>query len=305
MATPLKLLKLLNLQRLPQNRATHVRPFPLLPYFSRSPSYPFPVTALMSTSKPKPEPKPKPKAENLAPDSLASTLPSLPIPTLGFHGRDGLGAYITSPSSYPNSRVISYSDSFVVLNDLFPKSSIHLLLLPRDPSTSLLHPFEALSDPTFLAKLKPEVAKLKALAAKELKRRFGTFSTLQQAHETALLDQENGFEGSLPPSRDYSIDVMAGIHAGPSMSHLHIHILSRDFHSPCMKHRKHYNSFHTPFFIDVEDFPLQEDDPRRHPGREGYLSRDFMCWRCGKGFGKRFKALKDHLDDEFEAWKRI
>lgn len=213
--------------------------------------------------------------------------------------RDGLGAYIANPASYPSSRVITYSDAFVTLHDLFPKSSIHLLLLSRDPTKNLLHPFIALSDPVFRSQVQAEVSKLKILVAKELKRRFGAESAAEKKREQALEKEE----GEVPEGRDWSEDVIAGIHAHPSMNHLHIHILSRDFHSDRMRHRKHYNSFHTPFFIDVEDFPLAEDDRRRHPGREGYLGEALRCWCCGKGFGKSFASLKRHLEEEFQEWK--
>jgi aprataxin len=107
----------------------------------------------------------------------------------------------------------------------------------------------------------------------------------------------------LPPGRDWEKDVMVGIHAHPSMSHLHVHVLSVDRFSECMKHRKHYNSFATPFFVPLEDFPLAQDDPRRHPGREGYLNSDLKCWRCGRNFGGAFKTLDEHLKEEFEKWK--
>lgn len=70
-----------------------------------------------------------------------------------------------------------------------------------------------------------------------------------------------------------------------------------------MKHRKHYNSFKTPFFIGIDDFPIAEDDVRRHPGREGYLGSDLKCWRCGKNFGNAFAKLKNHLAEEFSEWK--
>ena len=96
---------------------------------------------------------------------------------------------------------------------------------------------------------------------------------------------------------------MAGVHAGPSMNHLHIHVLSVDRESPCLKHRKHYNSFATPFFIPIEDFPLADDDRRRHPGQEGFLKQDFKCWRCGKNFENKFARLKEHLTEEFKAWR--
>lgn len=225
--------------------------------------------------------------------------PKTPSSQSMFRDRDGLGAYIVNPASYPPSRVITYSDDFVTLHDLYPKSSIHILLLSRDPTKNLLHPFIALSDPVFCAQVQAEVHKLKILVAKELKRRFGAESTAEKRREEALEMEE----GEVPESRDWIEDVIAGIHAHPSMNHLHIHILSRDFHSDCMRHRKHYNSFHTPFFIDVEDFPLAEDDRRRHPGREGYLDEALLCWRCGKGFGKSFASLKRHLEEEFQEWK--
>lgn len=57
--------------------------------------------------------------------------------------------------------------------------------------------------------------------------------------------------------------------------------------------------------MDLEDFPLAEDDPRRFPGREGYLKKELSCWRCGTGFGKAFAELKKHLEKEFEEWKAI
>ncbi|PHH71861.1 hypothetical protein CDD83_5080 [Cordyceps sp. RAO-2017] len=89
------------------------------------------------------------------------------------------------------------------------------------------------------------------------------------------------------------------------MRHLHIHVLSPDLHAPALRHRRHYNSFATPFFIDLADFPLAPDDPRRRAGSMGYLARDLVCWRCGASFGNRFQRLKEHLADEFEAWRRL
>ena len=221
---------------------------------------------------------------------------------VSFPGKNGLGAYITSPASFPASRVIMHSPDFVTIHDLYPKSSIHLLLIPRSPSKCFLRPFLAFEDSAFLASVREEVRKLRVLVAKELKRKYGRFSTLEKAREAAL---EAGKEGDeVPVGRDWSKDVVSGIHAHPSMNHLHIHVLSKDRISECLRHRKHYNSFATPFFVDIEDFPLSATDVRRHPGREGYLHSDLKCWRCGKNFGSKFKALKDHLEQEYEEWKK-
>lgn len=40
-----------------------------------------------------------------------------------------------------------------------------------------------------------------------------------------------------------------GYHAVPSMQRLHLHVLSTDFNSPCLKNKYHWNSFTTPFFL--------------------------------------------------------
>lgn len=111
-------------------------------------------------------------------------------------------------------------------------------------------------------------------------------------------------EPTLPSGRDWAAEIKCGVHAVPSMGHLHIHVLSRDMHSPAMKHRKHYNSFNTPFLVDVADFPLEGDGFRRGSKEESFMKRDLVCWRCGKNYGNRFKELKDHLEKEFEEWKR-
>lgn len=255
------------------------------------------VTDLMSPEKAPPSKK----------TPYISTPQSDPARNTTFLGRDGLGAYITSPASFPASRVIYHDEKWVVINDLFPKSSIHLLLLPRDPTKQLLHPFNAFSDLVFLNEVQAEVKNLRALAAKELHRRFGKFSKLDQEREKAMdaLGDDEGCESqSLQTGRDWSESIISGIHVGPSMNHLHVHVLSIDRHSECMKHRKHYNSFSTPFLIDVEDFPLNKGDNRRHPGREKYLDRDLKCWRCGKNFGNKFARLKEHLDEEFGEWRK-
>lgn len=226
--------------------------------------------------------------------------PTPPLQT--FTGRNGLGAYLASPSSFPPSRLISHDESWVVIHDLYPKSSIHILLLPRDPSKTLLHPFDALADPAFLASVQNKVRDLRVLVAKELRRRYGAFSAQEKARLAAL--EAWPAPMTLPPGRDWEREVISGVHASPSMNHLHVHILSRDRVSECMRHRKHYNSFNTPFLVDVEDFPLEKGDRRRRPGREGFLEEGLRCWRCGEEFGMRFAKLKRHLVGEFEEWKK-
>ncbi|KAJ5938902.1 hypothetical protein N7466_002036 [Penicillium verhagenii] len=218
-------------------------------------------------------------------------------------GRDGLGAYIARPETYPSSVVVKYNEDFVAIHDMFPKSSLHLLLLPRDPTKTHLHPFDAFEDIEFLTKVRAEAHKLRALAATELRRKYGKDSAQEQVRQAALITEPP--PDKLPAGRDWEKEIMCGVHAVPSMNHLHVHVIAVDRHSERLKHRKHYNSFATPFFVPIEDFPLSQDDLRRDPARQGYLKRDFICWRCGEEFGNKFTQLKEHLEKEFEEWRRL
>lgn len=219
-----------------------------------------------------------------------------------FGVRDGLGAYIAKPETYPDA-VVYHNDDFVAIHDMFPKSSLHLLLLPRDQTKTRMHPFDAFEDAEFLEKVKAETRTLREFAAVELRRKYGKDSAQDQPIQAALSADPPPDE--LPQGRDWAQEIMVGVHAVPSMNHLHVHVLSVDRYSERLKHRKHYNSFSTPFFVPIEDFPLAEDDVRRNPTKEGYLKRDFTCWRCSRGFGNRFAELKQHLEQEFKEWKKL
>ncbi|KAK1503968.1 HIT domain-containing protein [Colletotrichum tamarilloi] len=257
-----------------------------------APAQPRNAFAELMTRKRKPEPTPEP------PKASSRNKPP-------HTSRDGLGVYIENPSSFPASRVIYHNDDFVAINDLYPKASVHTLLLPRSPKYTLLHPFEAFDDPEFLATVQNEVLKLKDLVAKELQRRFATESKAEADREAVLDGRAEPTGAELPQGRDWHAEIISGIHAHPSMNHLHVHVLSRDMYSVCLKHRKHYNSFNTPFLVDVADFPLAPDDPRRHPGHEGYLMKvDLVCWRCKDNFKNQFAKLKEHLSQEFVEWKK-
>ncbi|KAK7910809.1 HIT-like protein [Apiospora marii] len=221
-----------------------------------------------------------------------------------FKGRDGLGAYIADPAAFPPSQVIYYNDDFVAIRDLFPKSAVHCLLLPRHLPPDVEMFDAARADPAFLAAAQAEAAKLKHLVAKELERKFGASSRSSNLRNWCLDgNRAEGVDEELPPGRDWEREVKVGLHSNPSMSHCHIHVLSRDMSSECLKHKKHYNSFNTEFFVDLADFPLDEAAARARKHSD-WSSRDLVCWRCGKNFTNKFQQLKEHLAQEFEAWKR-
>jgi aprataxin len=82
-------------------------------------------------------------------------------------------------------------------------------------------------------------------------RRVDGFSTLSR-NDLALLDKmiacghEIGAETGVP--------FRLGFHAKPSMRQLHLHCISTDFDSPCLKNRKHWNSFTSEFFVPASAF---------------------------------------------------
>ena len=217
--------------------------------------------------------------------------------------RAGLLPYILKPEDFPSDIVISYNERAVLVRDAFPKATVHLLLLPRDSTKWDLKPRDAFDDPKFLDIVREEAAEAVQLASSELSRLISNYSDSCKARIAAMESDDPPNE--LPAGRDFSKEFRVGVHAHPSMHHLHIHIISRDMHSDRLKHQKHYNSFNTEFFIPLEDFPLRKDDPRRQTSyQNANLKAEYQCWRCGKMYGNKFTQLKAHLEDEFKAWRR-
>ena len=214
-----------------------------------------------------------------------------------FQGRDGLAAYTVDPDSFPPTRVVYHNEKFVVINDLYPKASVHLLILPRDPIKNVQRPQDAFDDPQFLADCQAEEKKVREIVASELRRRFGKYSASDRPRIEAL--EADDPPETLPVGRDWTEGVMSGIHANPSMSHLHIHVLSKDMVSEPMRKRNHYLSFTTDFLVGLEHFPLAEDDYRR---AYKHFPEDMLCWRCGQNFGNKMSKLKEHLEMEKESW---
>lgn len=122
--------------------------------------------------------KPKQKSPPVSPD--AATKRTL------FSRRDGLAAYTIDPASFPQSRVVYFNDKFTVINDLFPKAQVHLLILPRDPKKSVLRPQKAFDDLEFLEDCRQEEKKVREMVASELQRRFGKYSRKEQARIQAM-----------------------------------------------------------------------------------------------------------------------
>ncbi|NXG53635.1 APTX protein, partial [Psilopogon haemacephalus] len=104
----------------------------------------------------------------------------------------------------------------VVIKDKYPKARYHWLVLPWTPIPSL-----------------------KSLTRDHLE-------LLEHMHAVGqkMIEQ--------CPARQ-SLEFRLGYHAIPSMSQLHLHVISQDFDSPALKTKKHWNSFTTDYFLKSED----------------------------------------------------
>lgn len=147
--------------------------------------------------------------------------------------RNNLQQYIDNPGH----ELVVYSDEHVVIiEDKYPKSVCHYLVLPKDDAVTYIHPCIALKDKFLREKIAPAIQFAKKLAAEEFVKRN-------------LIPDTPNLRASF-----CNTYVKVGVHSVPSMANLHIHVLTRDMHLPCMKNRKHYNSFNTDFFVELSKF---------------------------------------------------
>lgn len=80
------------------------------------------------------------------------------------------------------------------------------------------------------------------------------------------------------------------------MRQLHLHVISQDFDSSHFKHKKHWNSFNTPFFRDSLDVieEVDKDEKARLNDDESMLSMELRCHRC-KSTYPNIPHLKAHI----------
>ena len=160
------------------------------------------------------------------------------------------------------SMVVKEDDTTVIIRDAYPKAKHHFLVLPKD-----------------------NIPSLRALNASHI-------PLLQH-----MLECGQSLEEELS-GKDSSLKFQHGYHAVPSMMRLHMHIISRDFDSPCLKTKKHWNSFTTEFFLPAEDVirRLQrlgrvEADKEKY---EGILKAPLKCHVCHASC-QNMPKLKTHI----------
>ena len=195
-------------------------------------------------------------------------------------------SFLSLDKSIHDATVRVYQDEhFVCIRDKFPKAATHLLLIPYDlqKSESKLHKVEdIIRMPNGLSFLR--------LVAK----------TCQHIIDTIVRPTATKNSGA---------QFKCGFHAIQSMNPLHLHIISEDFDSPCLKNKKHWNSFTTAYFIDLDAMISHLDELEKSKSDyfstdkfnlkdktllDNYLKQDLKCHKCAFQ-PNNLPALKSHV----------
>jgi aprataxin len=153
------------------------------------------------------------------------------------------------------------SDRFVCIRDKYPKARVHLLLIPL---VSISNGVKLLKVQDLL-KLKDSLDILKEM--KQLARK--------------IVDEHVPAE--------FKSKMQLGFHSIQSMAPLHMHIISTDFVSDCLKHKKHWNSFTSAYFVHLDalinegeyNFAKDEFNLNKPSVLKGYLEANLKCNVCG------------------------
>jgi aprataxin len=150
-------------------------------------------------------------------------------------------AFLSLKYSMEDRSLQVYKDNkFVCIRDKYPKARCHLLLIPI--GIQLLKVQDLLKIPNCLDFLN------------EIKTK--TFQLIEE---------------HVP--KDLKKNVLIGFHAIQSMNPLHMHIITSEFQSDCLKNKKHWNSFNTPYFIKINDLINHLEVDLDH-GKKDYFTQD-------------------------------
>lgn len=151
-----------------------------------------------------------------------------------------------------------YDTLVVIIKDKFPKSIRHYLILPRDSKITRHHPLSVFNDNHQLYDdITMYINQTKRMIVDDLiSSKLVEFDKSDQVSYNTFM---NTF-------------IKAGVHSIPSMNNLHIHVITQDFYLEKMKHKKHYNSFTTSFFVEFDKLRPLGQNTRPQRGFLGYQS---------------------------------
>lgn len=221
-----------------------------------------------------------------------------------------LETYIKDPEAHKKT-VVFWDEQIVVIKDAFPKALRHYLIVPRDQEISQQNPVKVLQKrPEVLDMIQKYAERTKEILVEDL------------IHKTDFLKFYE--DDSLAKQEFKNRFIKVGVHSVPSLHNLHIHVITRDFFSPRLKNKKHYNSFNSDFFVHLlafdstgvgsehsTDYELENLASLSTFKESSFLSRSpsesieiirstpLKCALCGTNFGSQFAKLKRHLAWEF------
>ena len=160
--------------------------------------------------------------------------------------------------------IVFENETISIIRDRYPKSQKHFLVLPKEKITTLYE--------------------------------------LNESHIDLVKEMLSFAETEIIQKDDKSV-FKSGFHAIPSMAQVHMHVISQDFDSLCLKNKKHWNSFNTEYFIPSEKVlkSLKENGKisAEQSDKKDLLSRDLKCNQCDfvpKNMPKLKEHLKGHLN---------
>lgn len=204
-------------------------------------------------------------------DSVLTEEKSLPLykhPTSDpptFTGvRNMLRAYLKEevPSNLAE-RVYFSNCEFVAVYDAYPKAKVHLLIMPR-----------------------PEILDCKDLSSVSA----ANTDVVSRMHALAekIITQLQASHGG---------DFRAGYHVSPSLEPLHLHVISQEFDSACLKKKKHWNSFTTDFFVPAEKalaMIKSGELGKLEAKADALLATELRCHKCKQTL-PNMPGLKEHI----------
>jgi len=260
---------------------------------------------------------------------------------LSSYWQDALYNYIRFPSKL-RDRIVWESKEMqcVAIQDKYPKARHHYLVLPIKEIESISN--LTIDDLPILENMEAAArALIKQITANDPQdprnSENDAKSHARPPHPPpdsicGDVERRGGEGGQEKKSKDISSSMRGvwrvGYHTIPSLKLLHLHVISTDFHSPCLKNRKHWQSFTTPFFIDSPPFlkslrEIREKEARKKNNHnwnktkgnsvsfESFLAailergaateilkkEPMRCFHCKKVF-KTIPKMKHHLEAE-------
>lgn len=204
--------------------------------------------------------------------------------------------------------IIHVDPSCVLMLDGFPKAQHHALVVAREPGLDSILQLTSAHLPLLAHMRAVALAWVEQLQAGAGSSQPLAAEAVSEAQRRSNRATRTSGDAAAGPSAGEGAQQVAdepvpagwrlGFHSVPSMRQLHLHVISQDFDSPALKNKKHWNSFTTAFFKDL-DAVVSEVNAHGsvrvdRAAAEQLLKAPLRCHRCGCMLGTT-PQLKAHI----------